>query len=117
MALRGPPFGARAVPPSSNHAEKSEAPDATRLRTRGHRAVPAGPVKWALVGVGSFGTSMLVPQFQKHAQDFFLHAVVSRSGSRGGNFAREQRVPVFTSSQDDVLSDPEIGLVVIALHP
>ena len=57
---------------------------------------------------------MLVPQFQRHAQDFFLHAVVSRNGSRGGNFARENRVPVFTSQLDDVLADAEIGLVVIA---
>jgi hypothetical protein len=47
-------------------------------------------------------------------QDFFLHAVVSRNGSRGGNFARENRVPVFTSQLDDVLADAEIGLVVIA---
>jgi predicted dehydrogenase/threonine dehydrogenase-like Zn-dependent dehydrogenase len=95
-------------------AAASETPDATRLTIRGHRTVPQGPAKWALVGVGSFGTSMLVPQFQKLAQDFFLQAVVSRSGSRGGNFAREHRVPVFASSIDDVLTDPEIQLVVIA---
>jgi predicted dehydrogenase/threonine dehydrogenase-like Zn-dependent dehydrogenase len=88
--------------------------EVTRIVLRGHRPVPAGPIKWALVGAGSFSTSMLVPQFQRHSQDFFLHAVVSRSASRGGNFAREQRVPVFTSQLDDVLSDPEIGLVVIA---
>jgi predicted dehydrogenase/threonine dehydrogenase-like Zn-dependent dehydrogenase len=92
----------------------ADAPDATRIVVRGHRVVPAGPVKWALVGVGAFGTGMIVPQFQKYPQDFFLHAVVSRSGSRGGNFAREQRVPVFTSDYDAVLADPEIGLVVIA---
>jgi predicted dehydrogenase/threonine dehydrogenase-like Zn-dependent dehydrogenase len=91
-----------------------DAPDATRMVVRGHRPVPAGPVKWALVGVGAFGTGMIVPQFQKLPQEFFLHAVVSRSGSRGGNFAREQRVPVFTSDLDDVLADPEIALVVIA---
>jgi predicted dehydrogenase/threonine dehydrogenase-like Zn-dependent dehydrogenase len=88
--------------------------DQTRIVIRGHRPVPSGPIKWALVGAGSFGTSMLVPQFQRHAQDFFLHAVVSRNGSRGGNFARENRIPVFTSQLDDVLSDAEIGLVVIA---
>ena len=91
-----------------------ETADGTRITIRGHRAVPDGPAKWALVGAGSFGTSMLVPQFQKLPQDFFLHAVVSRNGSRGGNFAREQRVPVFTSTLDDVLADPEIALVVIA---
>jgi predicted dehydrogenase len=91
-----------------------EAGDATRITIRGHRTVPEGPVKWALVGVGSFGTGMLVPQFQKLPQDFFLHAIVSRNGSRGGNFAREQRVPVFTSSFDDLLGDPEVQAVVIA---
>ena len=92
----------------------TEGADETRIVIRGHRPVPSGPIKWALVGAGSFGTSMLVPQFQRHAQDFFLHAVVSRNGSRGGNFARENRVPVFTSQLDDVLADAEIGLVVIA---
>jgi len=91
-----------------------EPSDPTRVVVRGHRTVPEGPVKWALVGAGSFGTAMLAPQFQKHPRDFFLHAVVSRNGSRGGNFAREQRVPVFTSNLDDVLADPLIALVVIA---
>jgi predicted dehydrogenase/threonine dehydrogenase-like Zn-dependent dehydrogenase len=92
----------------------ADAADATRITIRGHRTVPDGPSKWVLVGVGSFGTSMLVPQFQKLPQDFALHAVVSRNGSRGGNFAREQRVPVFTSNLDDVLNDPAVQLVVIA---
>src|SRR5262249_49963339 len=92
----------------------TDAADVTRIAIRGHRTVPDGPAKWALVRVGSFGTSMLVPQFQKLSHDFFLHAVVSRNGSRGGTFAREQRVPIFTSRLDDVLADPQIALVVIA---
>jgi predicted dehydrogenase/threonine dehydrogenase-like Zn-dependent dehydrogenase len=91
-----------------------DAPDATRIAIRGHRAIRGSPIKWALVGAGSFGTGMLVPQFQRLSNEFFLQAVVSRNGSRGGNFAREHRVPVFASRYEDVLEDPDIQLVVIA---
>jgi predicted dehydrogenase len=94
--------------------ELPEPSDSTRVVIRGHRAAPAGPLRYALVGAGAFGTSMLVPQLKKRRERFFLRAVVTRNASQGGNFARENQVEVLTSDLDQVLRDPGIDLVVIA---
>jgi len=99
------PDDARALP---------EPADSTRVVIRGHRTAPAGPLKYALVGAGAFGTSMLVPQMKKRRDRFFLKAVVSRNASQGGNFARENQVEVLTADLGQVLGDPSIDLVVIA---
>ena len=86
----------------------------TRVVLAGHRAAPADRVRYALVGAGSFAVAMLVPQMRKRKDRFFLKAVVSRTGTAGSNFAREQQAEILTSNLDDVLRDPEVDLVVIA---
>ena len=91
-----------------------EAADSTRVVIRGHRTAPAGPLNYALVGAGAFGTSMLVPQMNKRRDRFFLKAVVSRNASQGGNFARENQVEILTSDLGQVVGDPGIDVVVIA---
>ena len=91
-----------------------EQDDSPRLSLKGHLAPPQGVIRYALVGAGGFGTSMLVPQMNKRKDRFFLRGVVSRDAARGGNFARENRVEVLTTDIDAVLSDPEFDLVVIA---
>jgi predicted dehydrogenase len=94
--------------------ELPEAADATHVVIRGHRKPSTDAVNYALVGAGAFGTSMLVPQMSKRPDRFFLRGVVSRSGTQGSNFARDQRVEVLTSNLDDVLGDTRFGLVVIS---
>src|SRR5580765_6348717 len=91
-----------------------EPADSTRVVMRGHRTAPAGPLNYALVGAGAFGTAMLVPQLKKRRDRFFLKAVVSRNAVQGGNFARDNQVEVLTTNLDDVLADPSIQLIVIA---
>jgi predicted dehydrogenase len=91
-----------------------ERPDSTKVVIRGHRKTPEGPLNYALVGAGAFGTSMLVPQMNKRRDRFFLKAVVSRNASQGGNFARDRQVETLTSDLTAVLEDPSIHLVVIA---
>ena len=91
-----------------------EPPDSTRVVIRGHHPAPAGPLKYALVGAGAFGTAMLVPQMKKRRDRFFLKAVVSRNASQGGNFARDQQVEILTSDLARVLDDASIDLIVIA---
>jgi len=86
----------------------------TRVTLRGHRQAPSERINYALVGAGAFGTSMLVPQMQKRADRYFLKGVVSRSGTQGSNFARDNQVEVLTSDLDAILSDPGFQLVVIA---
>jgi predicted dehydrogenase/threonine dehydrogenase-like Zn-dependent dehydrogenase len=88
--------------------------DSTRVVIRGHRREAAGPLNYALVGAGAFGTSVLVPQMRKRRDRFFLRAVVSRNASQGGNFAREHQVEILTSDLEQVLADKSIDLVVIA---
>jgi len=94
--------------------ELPERPEDTRVVIRGHRKAPGTALNYALVGAGAFGTAMLVPQMNKRRDRFFLKGVVSRSGSQGNNFARDNRVELLTSNLDDVLKDPSFDLVVIA---
>jgi predicted dehydrogenase len=91
-----------------------EPADSTRIVIRGHRKAAGQPLNYALVGVGAFGTGMLVPQMKKRRDRFFLKAVVSRNASQGGNFARDNQVEIWTSDLADVLRDPSIALVVVA---
>lgn len=98
------------------HYPDEEARDAepTRLTLRGHRRAVPGRINYALVGAGAFGTAMLVPQMRKRADRYFLRGVVSRTGTQGSNFARDNQVEILTSDLDAVLRDPEFQLVVIA---
>lgn len=91
-----------------------EAPDATRISVRGHRKVPNGVARYALVGAGAFGTSMLVPQMAKRKDRFFLRGVVSRNTTTAGNFARTNQVEVLATDLDEVLKDADFDLMVIA---
>jgi len=92
----------------------AEAPDAAAIHLRGHRRPAAGQVRYALIGAGAFGTSMLVPQMQKRRDVFFLGAIVSRTTVQASNFARANQVEVLATDPDEVLGDDSIGLVVIA---
>jgi predicted dehydrogenase len=94
--------------------ELPDPPDSTRIVIRGHRKASGPQLRYALVGAGAFGTGMLVPLMKKRRDRFSLRAIVSRNAAQGGNFARENQVEVFTSDLDQVLTDPEIDLVVIA---
>ncbi len=88
--------------------------ESTRINIRGARKQRGNKVGCALVGVGGFGVSMLVPQMDKRGDVFQLKAVCSRDPVRGGNFARERSIPALVTEFDAVLADEEIELVVIA---
>jgi predicted dehydrogenase/threonine dehydrogenase-like Zn-dependent dehydrogenase len=81
---------------------------------RGSRAPKPGRLGYALVGAGAFGTSMLVPEFDKFKKKVELRGVVSRDAVRGGNFARQRQIPLVASSLEGVLRDDRIDVVVIA---
>jgi predicted dehydrogenase/threonine dehydrogenase-like Zn-dependent dehydrogenase len=88
--------------------------DDARVTIRGHRPSPKGVARYALVGAGAFGLSMLVPQMAKRNDRFFLRGIVSRSGVQASNFARANQLEVLASDLGAVLADPEFDLVVIA---
>lgn len=92
---------------------RSDTEEDTSIRIRGHRKISETGLAYALVGIGAFGTSMLVPLLEKPHGKFALKAVVSRDATRGGNFARTMRAEVFSTNLNDVLSNATIDLVVI----
>ena len=91
-----------------------EPADATRITMRGHKPPRPELINYALVGAGSFGMAMLVPQMRKRKDRYFLRGVVTRNNAQGGNFARENGVEVLASEMKPVLEDPSFHLVVIA---
>lgn len=91
-----------------------EPPEATRISIRGHRRDKQQTIRYALVGAGAYGTSMLVPQMAKRKDRFFLKGVVSRNTTTSGNFARAHQVEVLATDLDEVLNDPNFDLIVIA---
>jgi predicted dehydrogenase/threonine dehydrogenase-like Zn-dependent dehydrogenase len=88
--------------------------DSAPIVLSGHRSAPVDRINYALVGAGAFGTAMLVPQMKKRKDRFFLRGVVTRSGTQGSNFARDNQVEILTADLDDVLKDSGFQLVVIA---
>ena len=70
---------------------------------------PSTAINYALVGAGAFGTGMLVPQMRKRADRYFLRGVVSRTGTQGSNFARDNQVEILTSDLDAVLNDRRVS--------
>ena len=91
-----------------------EPADAPRISIRGFRKPPNGVIRYALVGAGAFGTSMLVPAMARRKDRFFLRGIVSRSTVTASNFARANQVEILATELDAVLDDPDIDLVVIA---
>jgi predicted dehydrogenase/threonine dehydrogenase-like Zn-dependent dehydrogenase len=72
---------------------------------------PRAPLAVGLIGAGSFAQGTIVPALQ--AAGFQLSAVAGASG-RSAHAARERFGFERESSPTEVLSDPEIGTVVIA---
>ena len=93
-----------------------EADDSACIALRGARLAPAfgGPARAALVGVGAYGVSMLVPKMQALPEYFSLSGVVSSDAVRGGNYARQMRIPHFSASAEAMAKNPEIDLLVVA---
>jgi predicted dehydrogenase/threonine dehydrogenase-like Zn-dependent dehydrogenase len=94
--------------------EEAREPEPARVTLRGHQRAVPDRINYALVGAGAFGTGMLVPQMRKRADRYFLRGIVSRTGTAGSNFARDNQVEVLTSDLGEILKDPAFQLIVIA---
>ena len=86
----------------------------TSITLRGFRKSPQGVINYALIGMGAFGTSMIVPMLGKLKAGFFLKALVSRNATAAGNYVRANQVEIFSTDINDVLKNDDISLVVIA---
>ena len=76
--------------------------------------VPNGAIKFALVGAGSFATSMHLPNMQNLANKFHLLAVCNRTGTKAVSVAEQFGASYSTTDYADILGDNEVEMVLIA---
>ncbi|MGE0751912.1 MAG: bi-domain-containing oxidoreductase [Variibacter sp.] len=78
------------------------------------RAPHSGKVRLALCGAGGFALGMHLPNLAKLTDDFQLTTVMSRTGANAVMAANRFGAAKATTDFDEVLSDPDIDLVLIA---
>lgn len=93
-----------------------QADDSSLLAFKGANPLPSagGPARAALVGVGAYGTCMLVPKMQALPKYFTLVGAVSSDAVRGGNYARQMGLPLFSCDVDAAAASEGIDLLIIA---
>jgi len=94
------------------YAEKEEAP-LRRVETRPSYTAPAGALRVALCGAGSFAKGMHLPNLRKMPDKFTLYAVQSRTGSNAQSVAVQYGAKYAATDYDQVLADPAVDLVMI----
>ena len=70
-------------------------------------------INLAVIGAGSFAKRVHLPNLKKLGEDISLRAVVSRTGANAMQAAKQYGANYATSSFEDVLSDPEINIILI----
>jgi predicted dehydrogenase/threonine dehydrogenase-like Zn-dependent dehydrogenase len=73
-----------------------------------------GVVQVALVGAGAFAQATHVPNLIKLRKDLAIRCVMSRTGATAKAAAKSAEAAYATTDYDEVLADPEVGLVLIA---
>jgi predicted dehydrogenase/threonine dehydrogenase-like Zn-dependent dehydrogenase len=73
-----------------------------------------GLIRVALVGAGSFATAMHLPNMMRLSSKYALHAVCNRSGNKAVGVAESFGAKYSTTDYEEVLSDHEVDLVLIA---
>ncbi|RIK68451.1 MAG: hypothetical protein DCC66_10365 [Planctomycetota bacterium] len=74
----------------------------------------ATPIRWAIVGCGRVAQRRVAPVFA-HLENAILHAFCSRDLSRAREFAGRFGAPAAYGSLDDLLRDPAVDAVYVAL--
>ncbi len=82
---------------------------------RNLRARPSrqGRLRVALVGAGGFAKGMHLPNLRSLAEEYQLHAVVSRTGHNAAATATQFGAAYATTEFHRVLADPEVDVVLI----
>jgi predicted dehydrogenase len=84
------------------------------LRNPSAKAAPAGRLRIALVGAGSFLKGAHLPALQALGERYAIHAVASRSGHNAQETARQAGAAYGTTDYQAVLDDSEVDAVLIA---
>jgi len=72
-----------------------------------------GKINVAVIGAGSFAKGMHLPNLQRLADRYRLRAVISATGSNAKATAQQFGAAYATTDFEEVLSDPQIDLVII----
>lgn len=73
-----------------------------------------GVVNVAIVGAGSFATSVHLPNLVKLEEKFRIHAIMAKTPHKSKEVAQQYHAHYATCNIDDILNDREIDLVLIA---
>jgi predicted dehydrogenase/threonine dehydrogenase-like Zn-dependent dehydrogenase len=85
-----------------------------RRVTTGPSGVRGQRVRVALAGAGNFAQAMHLPNLQQLRSDFDLHCVMSRTGANARAAATRFGAVYATTDYEQILSDPDVDLVLIA---
>ena len=78
------------------------------------KAPPAGRIRVAMVGAGNFAQGMHLPNLQKLRDHYTIRAIASRTGANASAVGQRYGAEYATTDFDQVLSDKDIDLVLIA---
>lgn len=70
-------------------------------------------IRVGIIGVGSFATSMHLPNLKKLKDKFVIHAICNRAGFKAQAIARQYGAKYATSDYRQILDDPNIDLTMI----
>lgn len=91
--------------------------DKVPVRTLSMRALPrtsSARIRVAVVGAGGFARSAHLPNLQKLSARFQLQSVVTRSGPRAVQVAKQFGAASASTDYEAVLNDPEVDAIIIA---
>ncbi len=73
-------------------------------------------IRWGMIGAGSVTELKSAPAFSKvpHSR---LVAVMRRDGAKAEDYARRHGVPLWTTSADALIGDPQVNAVYVATPP
>jgi len=77
-------------------------------------ATTGNRVRVAVAGAGNFATAMHLPNLAKLRKSFELHCVMSRTGANARAIASQFGAAYATTDFEQILSDPDVDLVLIA---
>lgn len=73
-----------------------------------------GAISYAVIGAGSFVSSMHLPNLKQYPNKFYLKAVMSRTGISAASLAAQYNAEYATTNVQHILDDPDIELVIIS---
>ena len=88
--------------------------DKSIVRIEASSQARRGSIKTAVIGVGKFAKGTILPLLNEMADQYSIHAVAGRTGSKVKDVGREYGASYVTTDIEAVLNDQEVELVVVA---